>query len=162
MFDFHLQNGADLSQEDDNRYNILHMAGQGGNMELVKYVLAQNIVKNSRSDAGWTSALETANEGHTEVLKVLVSEGADPTLVNRENNNIIHVALKGKHMDTVKYVFANDFVEIDNRNIEGMTAVMLAVDEGLAEIFDLIVRKGSNLPLVNDDKQNILHMACDE
>ncbi|XP_046562227.1 putative ankyrin repeat protein RF_0381 [Haliotis rubra] len=162
MFDLLLQNGADLTQEDDNRYNILHMACQGGNMDLVKYVLAQNIVKiNSRSDDGSSPAMEAVYARHAEVLKLLVSEGADLTFVNSEKNNILCAAVEGKHMDTVKYVLLNDFVEIESRNIEGMTAVMLAAEEGLVEIFDLLVRKGANLSLVNDDKQNILHMACE-
>ncbi|XP_067659947.1 ankyrin-3-like [Haliotis asinina] len=163
MFDVLLQSGADLSHVDYSRYNILHMACRGGNMELVKHVLAQNIVEiNSRSNDGSSPAMEAAYEGHTNVLKLLLSEGADMTFVSDENDNILHAALNSKRMDTVKYVLTNDFVDIDSRNNDGITAVMLAVQGGLAEIFDLMVRKGANMSLVNEDKQTILHMACEE
>ncbi|XP_067660035.1 ankyrin-3-like [Haliotis asinina] len=163
MFDVLLQNGADFSHEDYSRYNILHMACRGGNVELVEHVLAQNIVEiNSRSNDGSSPAMEAAYEGHTNVLELLRNEGADMTFVSDENDSILHAALDSKHMDTVKYVLTNDFVDIDSRNNNGITAVMLAVQGGLAEIFDLMVRKGANMSFVNDDKQTILHMACEE
>ncbi|XP_046572743.1 putative ankyrin repeat protein RF_0381 [Haliotis rubra] len=141
MFDFLLQNGADLSHADKHRNNILHRTCQGGNMELVKYVLAQNIVKiNSRSDDGSSPAMEAAHAGHIEVLKLLVSEGADLTFLTEDKDNILHVALQSKHMDTVKYVLTNDFVEIDSRNIHGMTAVMLAAEGGTEKGHSEIVK----------------------
>ncbi|XP_067659868.1 ankyrin-3-like [Haliotis asinina] len=163
MFDLLLQNGADLSHEDDNGRNILHMACRGGNMELVTHVLKQNIVEiNSRSHDGSSPAMEAAYEGHTNVLKLLRSEGADLSAVNGKSNTILYIALESEHKDTVKYVLSNDFVDIDSRNNDGMTAVMLAVQEGMTDIFHSLVRRGADLSLANSHEWNILHIACDE
>ncbi|XP_071094732.1 putative ankyrin repeat protein RF_0381 [Haliotis cracherodii] len=163
MFDLLLQNRADLSLVDDTKNNILHKACEGGNMELVKHIFEQNTVEiNSQSDIGWTPAMEAAYEGHLEVLKLLVSKGADLTLVNDEDNNILHVALEGRHMEVVKYVLTYDLVDVNSRGNENRTPVIFAATEGLVEIFDLIVRKGADLSSITDDKENVLHVACEE
>lgn len=105
IFDLLLAHKADLLLVDDTGNNILHIACTGGHMELVNYVLKQNIVDiNSRKPDGRTSAMITASAGHKDVLTLLVTEGADLTLVTGERRNILHIAFQRKHMELVKYI----------------------------------------------------------
>ncbi|XP_071094921.1 putative ankyrin repeat protein RF_0381 [Haliotis cracherodii] len=139
MFDLLLENRADLSLVGNIGNNILHTVCEGGNMELVKHILAQNIVEiNSQTDNGWTPAMKAASEGHKEVLKLLVSKGADLSLVNNVDNNILHVAFENRHAEIVKYILTYDLVDVNSRSGEGMTPVMFAALEGSVEMFDFI------------------------
>ncbi|XP_046556528.1 spindle pole body component 110-like [Haliotis rubra] len=69
--------GADVSLVDDAGNNILHVACGGGDVGVVEFVLSLNVVDiNSRNDHRQTAAGVARDEGHRQVVDVLVSHGA--------------------------------------------------------------------------------------
>ncbi|XP_046547533.1 ankyrin repeat domain-containing protein 50-like [Haliotis rubra] len=161
VFDVLVREGADVSLVDDNRNNILHVVCIGGHVDMVKYVLSLKVADiNSRDKYGRTPVMMTAEKGHREVFDVLVREGADVSLVNDDRNNILHVACIGGHVDIVKYVLSQKVANINSRGRYRRTPVMLAAEMGHREVFDLLVREGADVSLVDDNRNNILHVVC--
>ncbi|XP_071099298.1 ankyrin homolog [Haliotis cracherodii] len=153
--------GADLSVMNRAGCNILHVACWRGQVEVVKYVLSQGMVKiNCRGWKKMTPVMMTAHTGRREVMKLLVGEGADVSLVDSKGDNILHLACWRGKMEVVKYVLSQGLVNIDARGWMKQTAVMRAAWNRHREVMKLLVSKGADLTLVDSKGENILHLAC--
>ncbi|XP_048250649.1 uncharacterized protein LOC124152553 [Haliotis rufescens] len=160
VFDLLVTQGADVALVDDGRDNILHVACVGGHVGMVKYILSQKVADiNSRGQFGWTPLMVAAGWRHRQVFDLLVTEGADVSLVDDNGSNILHVACHGGHVDMVKYVLSQKVVDINSRGKYGRTPLMVAAEEGQRQVFDLLVREGADVLLVDDNRSNILHVA---
>ncbi|XP_048244587.1 ankyrin repeat domain-containing protein 50-like [Haliotis rufescens] len=161
MFDLIVSKGGDLTLGDDNGNNILHLACLGGDVDIVQYVLSQDIVDiNSRGQYGRTPVMFAAEKGHGEVLDILVSQGGDVSRVDGSGNSILHVACIGGSVDMVKHVLSQDIVDINGGGQYGRTPLMSAVGKGRRDVFDLLVSNGGDVSLVDSSSNSILHLAC--
>ncbi|XP_046334383.1 26S proteasome non-ATPase regulatory subunit 10-like [Haliotis rufescens] len=152
---------ADVSLVDKNGDNILHLACWRGEMEVVNYVLSQCLVN---IDArGWmkqTAVMRAARNRHREVMRLLVSKGANVSLVDNSGNNILHMVCLQRDLEAVKYVLSQDMVGVNDRGWYERTPVMRAAEKGYKGVVELLVHKGANVTLVDKDGNNILHLAC--
>ncbi|XP_048242804.1 ankyrin repeat and KH domain-containing protein mask-like isoform X3 [Haliotis rufescens] len=156
-----VSDGADVSLVDVNGNNILHHACMGGDVETVKCVLSLRVVDiNSRGRLSRTPVMEAALGGHRDVVELLVSEGADVSLVDKYGDNILHLACMRGHVETVKFVLSLHVVDINSRGERSRTVVMGAVVRRHRDVVELLVSEGADVSLVNKDGDNILHYAC--
>ncbi|XP_048250653.1 serine/threonine-protein phosphatase 6 regulatory ankyrin repeat subunit B-like, partial [Haliotis rufescens] len=161
VFDLLVRGGADVSLVGVDRKNILHVACLGGHVDMVKYVLSQKVADmNGRGTYGRTPVMMAAEKGHRQVCDLLVREGADVSLVGVDRNNILHMACLGGHVDIVKYVLSKKVADINSRGQYWRTPLMMAAEKGHRQVFDLLVREGADVSLVDDDRNNILNVAC--
>ncbi|XP_071108542.1 ankyrin repeat domain-containing protein 65-like [Haliotis cracherodii] len=152
--------GADVSLVDRNGDNIFHLTCWGGDMETVKFVLSLNVEINSRGWRSLTPVMRAAIEGHRDVVELLVSRGANASLVDEGGDNILHLACSGGDMETVGFVLSLNVVDINSRGWRSMTSVMWAALRGNRDVVELLVSKGANVSLVDEDGDNIFHHAC--
>ncbi|XP_048254589.1 integrin-linked protein kinase-like [Haliotis rufescens] len=111
----------------DHRDNVLKAACFGGNVEIVKYVLSQNVLGiNSRGAYRQTPLMEAASRGHHDVFDVLIEAKADVPLVDEHGNNILHLACLYGQEEMVKYLLSKDYADIDTKNSRGKTAATIA------------------------------------
>jgi ankyrin repeat protein len=70
-----------------------HRYAPGGMLEAVKYLVEElHVDVNARDHEGNTALHDAAARGDNEMIKYLVSKGADPKAVNREGNTTIDMA----------------------------------------------------------------------
>ncbi|XP_067660182.1 putative ankyrin repeat protein RF_0381 [Haliotis asinina] len=162
VFDVLVEGGADLSIMGKNKINTLHLACKGGNVEIIKYLLKHDTVDiNSRDEKGWTPIMHGAKFGHEDVFDVLVEGGADLSLVNGDRETILHLACKGDNVEIIKYLLKHDTVDINSRDEKGWTPIMHGASLGDKDVFDVLIDKGADLSQVGEDKETILHLACE-
>ncbi|XP_046369336.2 putative ankyrin repeat protein RF_0381 [Haliotis rufescens] len=164
VFDLLIRNGADITVDVDIfDSNILHLACQGGNVNIVKYVLKQNSIDiNTKEEDGRTPAMMAAKSGHGEVLDLLMRKGANLRLEDTYDNNFLYFTVKGQLTELVEYVITKNIVDINSKNYKGNAPVMLATEKGFGKVFDLLVSKDANLGIVNAEQENILHLVLDQ
>ncbi|XP_067653211.1 serine/threonine-protein phosphatase 6 regulatory ankyrin repeat subunit B-like [Haliotis asinina] len=161
LFDVLVKNGADLSVIDEDGDNILHWACRGGNVKIVTYILMQNIVDiNCKGDEEMTPVLIAADHGKKDAFDILVKRGGDLSVIDEDRDNILHLACRGGHVKIVNYILMQNIVDINAKNTGGETPVMLAANSGEREVFDILVRKGADLSVIDNNDDNILHSAC--
>ncbi|XP_048246095.1 putative ankyrin repeat protein RF_0381 [Haliotis rufescens] len=131
VFKLLVRKGADVTKVDDYKENILHRSCEKGNLEIVRYIHTKNIVDlNSEEDEGMTAVLLAAQSGTRDVFDLLAERGADVSVVNTYGKNILHLACDGEDKKIVKYVLTQNIVDINSKQNEGMTAVLLAAQSG--------------------------------
>ncbi|XP_048253964.1 palmitoyltransferase AKR1-like [Haliotis rufescens] len=141
--------GADVSLVDRLGYNILHFAGGGWvttsftSPEEVKRHLSLGVDVNCRGWRNWTPLMWAAGYGNSDVVELLVSRGADVSLVDRLGYNILHLACMGGDLETVKFVLSLNVVDINARNKRVKTVADLARYWGRPRVVDLLVSCGA-------------------
>lgn len=87
-----LEKGADRSLEDNNGWNLLHFASEGGDPEVIDLHL--NYVPNveSRTAVGITPLMIATRNGKLNAIKFLLQKGADPTVEDKMGKNSLHHA----------------------------------------------------------------------
>ncbi|XP_046572028.1 poly [ADP-ribose] polymerase tankyrase-like isoform X1 [Haliotis rubra] len=148
---------ATPSQADSDLYS----ASMNGDLEAVRRILSAGHVNiNTRRGWGWTPVMAAARYGHRDVVEFLVGRGADVSLVNRDGNNILHLACYGGDLETVKLILSLNVVDVNSRGGRySRTPVMEAAVYGYRDMVELLVGKGADVSLVDNRGYNIIHYA---
>ncbi|HEU5249903.1 MAG TPA: ankyrin repeat domain-containing protein [Thermoanaerobaculia bacterium] len=79
-----LATGADpnFAAQNSTRVAPLHSAVAGGNVEIVRELLARGADVHARQDVGFTALHGAAAEGGEEMIRLLLDHGADPAAKN--------------------------------------------------------------------------------
>ncbi|XP_046558390.1 putative ankyrin repeat protein RF_0381 [Haliotis rubra] len=146
LFDFLVGEGADISLLDSHGCSILHWACRGESIEMVKYILSmEGMDVNSRGTDGLTALSSAAWRGNVDMLKFLVSVGADVTTVDDIGENILHSACEGGNVDMVKYILSKNLVDVNARTKLGETAADIAQQWKHPEVVRLLKRPRCHL-----------------
>ncbi|XP_067648870.1 uncharacterized protein [Haliotis asinina] len=85
--------------------------------------------------------------------------GANVSLVDDGGDNILHCASRVGQTEIVQYIISKDIVDINSRGRNGRTPLMTAALTGHIEVWNLLVRNGGRIDIVDDNGRNILHLA---
>ncbi|XP_067668435.1 putative ankyrin repeat protein RF_0381 isoform X2 [Haliotis asinina] len=147
----------DSRQEDNN----LHKACRSGILAEVRQILNHEQVDiNSSGKCGCTPVMIAAEGGRRDLVDLLVRQGSDLSLRDNDDNTALHVASIKGHLKIVRYILSKKPVDVNITGHCNRTAVMAAARFGHREVFDFLVKNGSDLLTVDSDRNNILHIAC--
>ncbi|XP_046582783.1 ankyrin repeat-containing protein DDB_G0279043-like [Haliotis rubra] len=93
---------------------------------------------NCRGEWSQTPVMEAAERGHREVVELLLSRGADVSLVDVVGYNTLYLACSGGDVGTVEVILSQDGVDVNARNNDGKTAADVARDRGHHQLVDLL------------------------
>ncbi|XP_046546590.1 uncharacterized protein LOC124256650 isoform X2 [Haliotis rubra] len=149
------------TQKSDVPDNDLRAACREGKLGEVKRILDTGRADvNCRGVDGRTLVMAAAQWRHRDVVELLVSRRADVSLVDDGGNNILHYACYGGDRKTVEFVLSLDGVDINSRGERSWTPVMEAAVGRHGDVVELLVSRGADVSLVDDDGDNTLHYAC--
>ena len=88
-----LERGADPSVHDNNGWNVLHCASQGGDPRIIHLILNHVTDIESRDAGGSTPLMIAVLHGTLQGVKYLLERGADPSSKDNDGRNSLHQAL---------------------------------------------------------------------
>jgi ankyrin repeat protein len=104
------QQGGNLAFTTNNGDSLLHLAAEGGGVELVQYFLDAGLEPNSRNSQGATPLMLAVNSRH-DVVRLLLEHGADPNIpargVSGETTALMKAALWG-NVETARMLLKHD------------------------------------------------------
>ncbi|XP_048242544.1 uncharacterized protein LOC124119618 isoform X2 [Haliotis rufescens] len=160
VFNVLLQEGADVSATDKDRYNCLHYSCKSGSKDIVNVIIEkfQHLI-NDRNREGNTPVMVCTESGQVEILKFLVSHKADLTPQNVFNVN--EIACINDHVSVVEYLLTCEHITIDMQGgWSRQTAVMMAAEGGRYDVYNLLVLEGADLSLTDAYIRDCLMLAC--
>ena len=101
-----IENGADVNKPD---WTPLHYAATRGHRDMMRLLLDNDAYIDSESANGTTPLMLAAYSGTPLAVKLLLEEGADPTLVNHGQATALSLALNKDHQQSAFYIRA--FIE---------------------------------------------------
>ena len=101
-----IERGADVNREG---WTPLHYAATRGHRDMVRLLLENEAYIDAEAPNGNTPLMMATRYAQPLAVKLLLEEGADPTLVNHANESALDMAIKGGNTQSVFYIRA--FIE---------------------------------------------------
>ena len=149
----------------EDQKNSLHVASQGGHLEVVKYLLSVGAVIDVETGMDQSSSLVlAAQEGHLDVLSFLISAGADVNSRNMYGNSALHQACRQGRHDIIDVLIANKaYINVTNNKMSTPLHFMCYTEEKNVNLpADVIkfIKAGANVNAVDSRGVTPLLAAC--
>ncbi|KAJ8730108.1 hypothetical protein PYW07_017146 [Mythimna separata] len=157
------ENNELILTPDSNQRLLIHWAALGGNENLVDYLLDLGSPVDPLDDTSSTPLMLSSSAGRVEVVKLLLSKGAD---VNKKTSvrdqSSLHYACSKGHLEVAKLLINAD-ANVNGADYLGATPLHRAAAQGRAAIVELLL----NAPQIKVDVcdstgSTPLHLACEE
>lgn len=155
-----IEQGFDVNQGEDGNIKLLHWAAINNQIEIVKYFIGLGAEVNAIGGELNSTPLHWATgEGHLQMVILLLKHGADPTLLDREGFNCLHLATQNGYTSIVAYLLAKGY-EINCPDVNGMTPLMLSAFRiKTSDPTRLLITLGASLNLTDHNRNTALHLA---
>ncbi|XP_046569768.1 histone-lysine N-methyltransferase EHMT2-like isoform X2 [Haliotis rubra] len=158
-----LSRGADVSLVDKDGDNTLHWACIVRHVRTVELILSQDVVDVNCRGGGRsrTPVMEAAaGWGQRDVVELLLSRGADLSLMDKDGDNTLHWSCEGGDVGMVELIQSQDVLDVNCREVRSWTPVMRAALGGHRDVAEHLLSRGADVSLVDMEGNNILHWAC--
>ena len=119
---------------------------------------------NSYTEKGWTLLHVACDQGHTDIVKLLIKHGADVNQALKEvdiNFTPLHTSTKAGFADIVQILIDNG-AEINKKLVDGYTALHVAVEFAEYEVIDVLLESGAEVNArIYASKKTSLDLARD-
>lgn len=141
MFDFFINNGANLNLKNKFGETILHSAIYSDDLERVKKIIKLNPeLLNVPSSDLTTPLLLSLCLSNQEIAKFLINSGANFNICNNEGLYPIHVACQDGFTEIVKILIDKD-VNLNVKTKKGNLPISLAANNSHLDIVKIIFNK---------------------
>ncbi|CAB0033789.1 unnamed protein product [Trichogramma brassicae] len=128
----------------------------------------QIVEVDARDNEGWTPLHAAIFNGNINLVEVLLRRGANPNLADKSGYTPLHfVCLREDDDDNMaKMLFAiceekHQTVQVDARDNEGRTPLLVAIHNGKINLVEFLLRRGARPDLADDNKVTPLHAICE-
>lgn len=145
--------GADLSVLSNHGENLLiTAAGNNPNPEITEYLVKKKLWDIEYCDEAGFTALQNAalHQSNPEILRILVRAGANPYVESPKGDNLLHLAVRNKSLDVVKFIASNFTTRALNDECESVVQRAVLYGQN-PEVVRYILEK---------NKREILFGAC--
>ena len=144
------------------RYTPLHNAVEGKNVEIIRSLLADpGINVNARKPNGATPLLIAAQNNLPGIVELLLERGADVNLgLTKVHSFPLLISAIDNHLEVARLLLQQADIRVNEKSIDGLTALCAAALEGHEEVVRLLLVKGADPDISTNNGTSPLHLAC--
>ncbi|MCL2284176.1 MAG: ankyrin repeat domain-containing protein [Fibromonadales bacterium] len=148
-------------------FTDIFAAAKGGTVDDVRYFVEKKGINiNVKNNTDWTPSHFAQCNSNVEVLKYLISKGADvnaKTKATEAETDVtpLHAAIFGGKVDFVK-VLISAGADVNVKTDDGLTPLHVAAMEGYVEIAKILISSGAKLNETSNAGGTALHEAVKE
>lgn len=157
--------GADVSVKAENGESTMHFAALGDSVQAARYLIDVGAELDERDDDGITAVWVASFYGNEEILELLLSAGANPSISEKKSGvtPLLTASEKG-YLEVVKSLVAAGAELSTEKDLKGRSAVLVAAEQGNVDILKFFASI-SNLNAMNiqdeDSRSPIYAAACE-
>ena len=153
-----LNHKADISNTNEAKENLLHVACMLGQSKFIKVLLTRCKLDVTALCSNKRTPLErVAENGDVESMKELLACGVHLT------SCILPFAAANGRLLLIKYILEDSarYVDVDSRDNTGRSALMKACETGRMDIFQYTCSRGASISTTDLRKRTALHLAAE-
>ncbi|XP_076070588.1 uncharacterized protein LOC143042207 isoform X1 [Mytilus galloprovincialis] len=152
-------------KSDSNGSTVLHVLSSLGYSDYVSYVITLDTGMTNKIDAKGNTPLHLASmSGHLSVLKLLVGNGGNVEMLNKEELSPFFYACENNSISVVHYLLNSkkDFVKINKKYMkrENKSVLHIACLKGYIEIVKILLDHRATVDIPDAGELTPLHLAC--
>ncbi len=154
--------GADLSHQNDKGSTPLYWACRYGFEELVEVLIKEGHanIHQQRKLGLFSPIVLTAALGYTNIVKILLENGANVNLQVQNGYTPLHHAAENGHVDTIEMLLEHG-ADIHQETDFGDDALLLAAASHEIEALEVLAASGADIENINKDGKSAWHYAID-
>lgn len=142
-----------------NSNNGLHVAALFGLQREARAILdSKEVEVDAKTHIGTTALMKAASRGHVNLVRMLLSEHADPTEANWYGT-ALHGAAEAGQCETIRELLKTG-MDVDYRSSFGRTPIQCAVEESHTSAVKLFLEKGADGNAVCWNGMMMQHVAA--
>ena len=134
-----LESGADIYTRDTYGVTALVLACAIGSIDLVKLLIEYD------AEVGLSPLDWVVGQGHLDVVKELIAQGANPKERKKDNTTILSTAIYHRHLEIAKYLIELGLDIHNEWNCLGETLLTTAVRSWDPEIVKFVIEQGAKV-----------------
>lgn len=154
-----IQNGADVSREDDNNNYPLNLACKAGDLDLAKLMIAKGADVNVKSRENYTPLhyAVRSGAGNVELVKLLVENGADVNAATQSGfTALILSGREDNNLELIKYLVGKK-ADVNAQDEDGYNVGMACAAEINLECLKFLDENGFDFRARTKNGETILH-----
>ena len=168
--EIHKQFGADIHTVNYEGWNALTYAAYSRKpIEIAKWLIMNGVNpnpkpcfddKNCTCGPSWRTPLHTAAmHGGIELAKILVSNNAKVNIYDNDGLTPLHYSIRSKNKELAGYLIKSGAFLSTKETTLGNTELHMACMLGCPDIAKLLIGKGSDVNILNDEGKTALELA---
>lgn len=155
-----------ILSKDENGTTFLHIAATHGHFALIQYFISQiKSIKmadyiNAQDKYLDSSFHKACFNGYEDIVRVLLTNGANMTLPTQGGATCLHIAAYNGHISIINLLVKEYHVSINTQTSIGSTALHYAVGRGLLEAVKELLALGAQVDQATNSYTTPLHVAC--
>ncbi|NSX83879.1 hypothetical protein GOM44_06940, partial [Wolbachia endosymbiont of Atemnus politus] len=139
-----LKKGADINARSVNLWSTLHFAAKGPSLEIIKFVLNQNLGFIVKDINGQSPLHIAAAHGRKNIVKFFVGEmGLCVDDVDNHGKTPLHIAAQNGHKDIVDILLKNKASTV-TQDIAGLSPLYYAIRNDHVDVAKVLLEKDAN------------------
>ncbi|XP_048952673.1 ankyrin repeat domain-containing protein 36B-like isoform X10 [Canis lupus dingo] len=135
---------ANINAVDYTNRSCLHLACANGHEDMVKLLVDRKCQLNLRDVENTTALLKAVQSQDEACVDILLKHGANPDLKDIKGNTALHYAALGDNVTIAQKLLLKK-VNMEIRNKDGLTPVLVALNENKEQMVKFLVGKGARL-----------------
>ena len=156
-----LNAGSNTNITNNNGNTCLHAAVYSNcNTKMIQAIIDHGVNVNATNETNKTALMGACLKGNIDTINVLLNAGADPKIVDANDETWLHYAAVGDCSKEVFQTIINHGANVNATSKHNETALMTACENGNLDAINVLLSAGADPDIVDTNGNTWLHCAA--